>query len=266
MRFALVVVLLGALTVPAWAQDDELKPTTEFGITIEPDQIYDAIQETQDFWSPVRHQIVNAPYIGSDLATRQQTADFFKKVNDQLHDRMFGGDEAQALDLIDYLSTRLRVFNCYRELRAIVKDDVAFVELKTSWDKGLREANTLSVAARATAVEALVKQLEAEMSSAALVESQIAKAVPVWKTVGAASARLNATGAGQMMLGFERDAKAKDVRVGELIRAVADTADWALISKAEQKLLKGSDFALAWQALEKVEGPKTASKPKTKDK
>ena len=265
MRIALVALILTALTVPAWSQDDELKPTTEFGITIQPDQIYDAIQETQDFWSPVRHQIVNAPYIGGDATTRQQTAEFFKHVNNQLHDRMFGGDEAQALDLIDYLSTRLRVFSCYRDLRAIVADDVTFVDLKASWDKGLREANTLGPDARATAIAALVKQLETEMRSAQLEPAQIEKALPVWKTVGDASARLNATGAGQMMLGFERDAKSKDVRVGELIRSVANTADWALISKSEQKLLKGSDFARAWQELEKIESPKTASKPVAMD-
>ena len=103
------------------------------------------------------------------------------------------------------------------------------------------------------------------MRSAQLEPAQIEKALPVWKTVGDASARLNATGAGQMMLGFERDAKSKDVRVGELIRSVANTADWALISKSEQKLLKGSDFARAWQELEKIESPKTASKPVAMD-
>ncbi len=264
MRIALVVVLLSALTVSARAQDDELKPTTEFGITIQPDQIYDAIQETQDFWAPVRHQIVNAPFIGSDAATRQQTAEFYKHVNNQLHDRMFGGDEAQALDLIDYLSTRLRVFSCYRELRSIVADDGAFIELKLTWDKGLREANTHTGAARTAAVDALVKQLETEMRAASLEPAKIDKALPVWKTVGAASSRLNATGAGQMMLGFERDAKSKDMRVAELIRSVADTADWALITKSEQKLLKGSDFAQAWQQLEKIESPKTARKAPTK--
>ena len=151
------------------------------------------------------------------------------------------------------------------DLRAIVADDVTFVDLKASWDKGLREANTLGPDARATAIAALVKQLETEMRSAQLEPAQIEKALPVWKTVGDASARLNATGAGQMMLGFERDAKSKDVRVGELIRSVANTADWALISKSEQKLLKGSDFARAWQELEKIESPKTASKPVAMD-
>ena len=69
-----VCLLLAAMLVIAsrsYADEDELQPTTEFGITIVADQIYDAIQETQDFWSPVRHQIVNAPYIGADDATRK---------------------------------------------------------------------------------------------------------------------------------------------------------------------------------------------------
>lgn len=261
MRWAFVAVLLAACVAPAGAQDDELQPTTEFGITIVPDQIYDAIQETQDFWSPVRHQIVNAAYIGTDAATRKQTADFFKHVNDQLHDRMFGGDEAQALDLIDYLSTRLRVFHCYRELRTVVGDDLTFVELKQTWDKGLREANTLTADGRPAAVAALVQQVTAEMQRASLTAPQIEKAAPLWRTVGAASARLNATSAGQMMLGFERDAKTKETRVAELIRSVADTADWALITKSEKSLLKGSDFSRAWQELEKIDSPKTALKP-----
>jgi hypothetical protein len=257
---AAVAVLLG-LSSGVYAQDDELQPTTEFGITIVADQIYDAIQETQDFWSPVRQQIVTAPYIGGDDATRQQAAAFFKRVNDQLHDRMFGGDEDQALDLIDYLSTRLRVFQLYRQLRTIVADDGAFVTLKQSWDKGLREANSLDAAARPAAIDALVEQLGREMQSVSLSASQVEQAIPQWRTVGQATRRLNVTGAGAMMLGFERDAKAADSRVAELIRAVADTADWALITKPEKKLLKGSDFARAWQELEKIEGPKTAHRP-----
>lgn len=263
MRLCIIAwfaILLGLLS-PVAAQDDELKPTTEFGITIVPDQIYDAIQETQDFWSPVRHQIVNAAYIGSDAATRQQTAAFFKRVNDQLHDRMFGGDEAQALDLIDYLSTRLRVFNFYRQLRGTVGSDSTFVALKQTWDQGLREANTLSAAKRPEAITKLVQQLESEMRLVALRPAQIDQALPLWQNVGAATGRLNATAAGQMMLGFEREAKANETRVAELIRSVADTADWALITKSEQTLLKGSDFARAWQELETIQVAKTARKP-----
>lgn len=257
----LLLVALLAVAARSYAEEDELQPTTEFGITIVADQIYDAIQETQDFWAPVRHQIVNAAYIGADDATRKQTAAFFKRVNDQLHDRMFGGDEEQALDLIDYLSTRLRVFHCYRRLRATVADDTVFVALKHSWDRGLRDANTLDAAARAAAIEQLVAQLDAQMRAASLATEKVEQAVALWQTVGSATGRLNATEAGAMMLGFERDAKASEERVAELIRTVADTADWALIAKDEKTLLKGSDFARAWQDLEKAAAPRTALSP-----
>jgi hypothetical protein len=243
----------------AHAQED-LAATTELGITITPDQMYDAIQETQDFWPPVRHYIASDQFPLGTEATRRQASDFFKGVNDGLHDRLFGEDEAAALDLFDYLAARLRYFELYRQLRAALDDDHRLVALKADWEGQLREIGDLDPQARNTRIHESVDQMVAQVRSQPVELAQVAAVGEAWHNIAAAYIRMNETAAGQMMIGFENDAKAYPEELGLVIRAVVQAQDWAQVVKPAGKLLRRADFEAAWTELERLGAVRTAAR------
>lgn len=260
LSLALPVMLL-ALGSSAGLRAQELQPTTEFGLTITPEQLYDAIQETQDFWPPVRAHIAGEEFTVADLETRRQAAEFIADVNDHLHDRLFGDDEAVAMDLMTYLGARLRVFEFYRQLRAAVADDAAMVELKTRWERRLREINELPETERAAQYDDLVASIDTEMQSLEVPDERRAAALPLWQVQVQAIARMNTTGAGRQMLVFEQQVKHSDSALADLIRQVVSSSDWAQITKTKQTSLLRDDFLAAWQTLAEYEAARTANNP-----
>lgn len=259
LTLSLVIVLVALANSPSRAQD--LEPTTEFGLTITPNHLYDAIQETQDFWPPVRAHLSGDSFVVADLETRQQAADFIGKVNDHLHDRLFGDDEATAIDLMDYLAARLRVFELYRQLRAAVSNDSAMTELKTRWERRLREINELPEAERAAQHDELIAYIGTEMESLGLPAERRTAALKVWQVQVQAIARMNTTGAGRQMLVFEQQVKHSEPALADLIRLVVATADWAQITKTKTTSLLREDFIEAWHELAQYEAARTANNP-----
>ena len=254
------VILLAVCTSNSLRAQD-LEPTTEFGLTITPNHLYDAIQETQDFWPPVRAHLAGDQFTVADQETRRKAAQFIAKVNDHLHDRLFGDDEAMAMDLMDYLGARLRVFELYRQLRATVEDDAALVELKTRWERRLRELNELPEAGRAAQHDDLVAYIATEMETLGVELPRQTPALEIWKTQAQAIARMNTTGAGRQMLVFEQQVRNSDRELADLIRLVVSTADWAQITKTKTTSLLRDDFVQAWQQLSQFEAEHTAKHP-----
>lgn len=245
--FRLAVIL--ALFVPAAARSEEgeLQPTTEFGITITPDNLYDAIQETQDFWPPVRAYVAGPHFTVADPSVRREASAFIARVNDHLHDRLFGEDEATALDLMDYLAARLRVYELYRQLRSVLADDALLVTLKNQWEADIRELNVLAEDERIARYDEVIASMRDAMTARGIDGAKLQQATDGWKIMALAIHRMNTTGAGRQMLFFEQQVKSSDRAQAELIRSVVATSDWAQITKSKTTSLNRDDFIAAWE-------------------
>lgn len=263
MRFLCALLTVSALCLieTARAQDDEiLETTTALGITIKPEQVWDTVDENQSFWPPVRYFVANR-LTTIDTDTRTDAVAFIKVVHEDLNDRLLGDDEAVGMDLVDYIRARLRVFEFYRQLRTVIDDDAALVELKGIWEHKLRGIHSFEVAERQSQIDGVVVGMRAEMETAGLNAETCDGAMNVWSKLGKATVLMNDTNAGRMMLTNEQKAVELERPVAELIRNVVFAAEWAQIVKSEDKLLKKADFTKAWDAVERLKQSRTARKP-----
>lgn len=258
-RALLTALLIGSASL-AVANDDIFKETTEFGVTVTTTDLIDAIQETQDFWYPVRMYVGSDKFAEADAATRQQAAELIRQVNNRLADQLFSQDDAASLDLIDYLGTRLRLFTTYRELRTTVADDHATISIKDHWERELRAAHALGRDRRTTALQAARVRVTAHVKTVGVAEDRHPVCLNLWDRAGQLWSRLNDSQAGKIMLEYERQVEQCEPPLAQLVRDVVCAADWAQITK-QDRLVKRADFERAWCELAPYRGARVATLP-----
>lgn len=263
MRFrisAVVVLALSSVTVTTRAQD--LPTTHDHGITITPDHLTTAIQETQDFWGPVRKHLVSDGFNVAHVDLRQQAVAFLKTVHDGLHDQLFQKTETEALDLIHYLGHRLRRFEVYRRLRGEIGDDAVMVGLIGTWESKFREIDVAAAADRPAKVELLLVDVEKQMQQDRVAPEKIAAAMKLWRAQADVFQKMAATEAGKMMIDFEAKAAKLDPQVAELLLTISNAADWVLICREGEGTIGRDDFIKAWERLNELRTKQaTAAKP-----
>lgn len=250
-KFA-VIALVGSLLAAAGssAGESEVQSTTEFGITVTPEEVYDVIQETADYWPPVQRHVAGPEFAVASEPLRRDVAEFIAEVNQTLHDRLFGDDESQAEDVILYVQARVRVFGCYRQLREALGDDAALIHLKNHWEDLGRRMLVIPEPSRSMLAMELPAEMKRKMLELQLPPERIAAAEPLWKRLAACEAKRNATAAGRRMLDFEREAIAGDPERAELLRRVVAAADWSVIVKPTGRIATKRDFLSAWDTIE----------------
>lgn len=249
---------------PVFSFAQEAETTTEFGITITTDEIAKAIEETQEFWGPVRKHIGGNDFAAADAAARKKAVEFLKTVHNELHYRLMEADEATATDLVVYLTARLRKFEIYRKLRGAIADDAALVVLVERWEHASRDLNALPEKDRPAQLQALVASMPEEMQAAGISAEKIAAAQELWTIQAACLVKMTQTLAGKKMIEFEAEAKNSEKAVADLIRSVALAADWALIVKEQDQAYTKGSFVKAWDEIASMKAKRrTVSKPGT---
>lgn len=256
-----VAGLLLLFSTAATSAAQELTTTTEFGITITPDQITDAIQETQEFWTPVLRYIGSDEFSVADAKMRKQVTGFFDRLHEALYKQLFEGDEANARDLLDYLCLRMRKFELYRQLRSTLANDKAMVALMDRWERAHREIHLLPANEREARVEGLLKLIPQEMQSLGLSAETSEKALKLWKLQAQCMSRMYKTQAGGIIGKFEKEARQMDRPMGELLREIASASDWAMITKAPGTTAGRAEFQKAWKHLAELREQRLASVP-----
>jgi|GEM_PF-2282016 len=255
---AVAMALLGSVTHWAPAQDD-LQPTTELGVTVTPDHIFDAIQETTDFWPPVRAYVKGEKFQVATPASREATAAFLKQAHSFLHDQLFEKDEATAMDLIDYLSWRIRKFVFLRRIRQSLQNDSLLVLSKDDWEQLRRDANELPAERQDVARAAIPTEMSRRMVAAGVEGPKVEEVVELWRRIAVCEQHMSDTETGQGMLEFEQQAKEFDRATASLIRDVVSAAEWTLIAKPTGTLASYGDFQPAWDSLQKLRAAHTAA-------
>jgi hypothetical protein len=247
LHLAWLPLIVGAVALAA--DDDALRTTTEFGITVTPEDLTDAIEETQQFWEPIRLLVGSKDFEAGDLETRKQAMDLFTQVQEGIYKQLFEGDEAAAQDLVDYLGLRIRKFIIYRDLRKAMSEDLALAQLVERWERAHRDINALPKEEWSKRRQAVLELIGEEMKSLGLSEAQRVATQPIWETLNQCIVRMNDTQTGGMMIGFEHKARQMDRPVGELLRNVINAGDWAMIKKTGKEPLGVEDFKSSWAQL-----------------
>ncbi|HEX3658324.1 MAG TPA: hypothetical protein VHV55_21220 [Pirellulales bacterium] len=256
-----VAALVLSVCMLATSQAQELTTTTEFGITITPDNITDAIQETQDFWTPVLRYIASDDFAVADANMRKQVVGFFNRLHEALFKQLFEGDDANARDLLDYLCLRMRKMELYRQLRSTLKNDKALVAMMDRWERSYREIHLLAADQRPDRVKAMLALVPEQMQSLGISAEVSEKALKIWALQSECMTRMYKTDAGAIIGKFEKEARQMDRPVGELLRKIASSADWAMITKPEGKSASRPEFEKAWKALAELREQQLAATP-----
>ncbi|MCE9605808.1 MAG: hypothetical protein K8U03_13010 [Planctomycetia bacterium] len=259
--FALAFGLICSMASGLQAQD--LPTTHDHGITISPDHLTGAIQDSQDFWGPVRKYLVSEECSIDEAARRAEAVAFLKRVHDGLHERLFNGTETEAVDLVDYLGHRLRMFEVYRKLRTTVGDDALLVGLIRDWEAEFRSIHKLPLAEQAAKADQLVIEMTRKMQLGKLDEAKIVEASKLWKIQASVVEKMSATHAGKMMIHFETTEGDKlAVEVGALLLTISSAADWVLITREVETSIGRDAFVKAYAELQNLRGKyETALKP-----
>ncbi|MBL9090968.1 MAG: hypothetical protein JNL96_07070 [Planctomycetaceae bacterium] len=249
LQFAPALAL--ALTLCGSARAQDLPTTNDFGITIGPDQLMAAIQESQDFWGPVRIHLTAPECSLGDPTDRAVALKFLKGVHDGLHERLFDKTEADAMDLIDYLGHRLRMFEVFRRIRTTIGDDALTAGLIQVWETEYRAIHQMPKADRGPRVAALLTNIEQQMKQGRLAEAKIAEAATLWKTQSEVVAKMAGTGAGQMMIDFEKlGTDTLTIPEGNLLLGISGAADWVLITRDPAAPIGRDEFLKAYGDLQ----------------
>jgi len=259
--FVLALGSICCLTSGLQAQD--LPTTHDHGITISPDHLTGAIQDSQDFWGPVRKYLVSAECSIHDQAKREEAVVFLKRIHDGLHERLFNGTETEAADLVDYLSQRLRMFEVYRKLRTTVADDAILVGLIRDWEAELRSIHKLPLDQQPAKVQLLVAEMTTKMQAAKLDDAKVVEAAKLWTIQAAVVEKMTSTSAGKMMVHFETTEGDKlTVEVGALLLTISSAADWVLITRDATASIGRDSFVKAYAEMQHLRVKyETALKP-----
>jgi len=244
-------------------QAQDLPTTHDHGITISPDHLTGAIQDSQDFWGPVRKYLVSAECSIEAESRRAEAVAYLKRIHDGLHERLFNGTETEAVDLVNYLGHRLRMFEVYRKLRTTVADDALLVGLIRDWENEFRSIHKLPLAEQPAKAELLVAEMSRKMQAAKLDDAKHAEAVKLWRIQMAVVDQMSATSAGKMMIDFETTEGDKlPVEVGALLLTISSAADWVLITRQAEASIGRDSFVKAFAELQHLRVKyETALKP-----
>lgn len=256
LLFCCLLIIGGVMPAARSSAQDELKTSTELGITVAPDDIYNFIQETSDYWPLVRGYLASNECTISAGGERKVAANYFATVNEQLQGWLYGDDEAAASDVIDYMKARLRRYTLYRQLRTTIGNDALLAELKAQWEQ-LRRDNP-ALAAADVSTEALaeldlvrVEAMRVKMQQAELPTEKLEAALALWQRQGECGRRLSATRVGRELHKLELQTTKTNPQAKQLIIEVQAASDWAQIVKGEGAMVKLPDFLSAWDSLER---------------
>jgi hypothetical protein len=258
MRLPLVAVV-SCFLFAASARAQDLPTTHDHGITITPDHLTAAIQESQDFWGPVRKYLAAADCTLGDASPRAEATAFLKQIHDGLHGRLFGDSEADAMDLVLFLGHRLRGYEVYRRLHVTLADEAAMLAVLETSQRVFREINRAPAEEQPAQRTELAEKLVAELRTRGTPAEKLAEAEKLVKTLIEVNRQMSSTGAGQMLVGFEAKAKQLDQQVAALLREITIAADWVQIVRTEGVEIGRADFVKAVADLKHLRGNQTAA-------
>ena len=239
------ILTLGSLCAPVDARAaDAILTTTELGVTVTSKELFDSLNESNNLWPTIQRHMLSDSFTTGDAATRKEAAAVISDVRSQLHDRLFGQDEAAAEDLLNYVAWSLRRARFYRELREVIGDPTAMNRLRDTWQQAYR---THVAPDKVYDVGPLLTAVRPQLECLELPADKHARSLELFELIGACAARMEATAAGQLIRQVDRDLG--DTPTGDLVRKVVAAADWAAIIKPADVVARKKHFLVAWDEL-----------------
>lgn len=248
-HFVLAALSLGLLGGSARALDQEpIQPSTELGVTVTPDDIFNSLEETLSFWPAVRRHITSGELKGTETAHCLEADACIGVVQDQLHDRLMGADQQEAMDVIHYLTWNIRRTHFFRELRQTVGDKHA-VRLRAAVYAPIWEAEDTATPDRAV----LTSAAEPALKELGLAIDKEARARELLESIATCLVAMEATEAGRLIRSAEFALTGQPC--AETARRIVSAADWASVIKETDTPTRREHFIAAW---EELHGPAVA--------
>lgn len=258
-RYLFTATLAALLLCTSSRTYAQIETTTEYGITITPDQLMNAIAESQGFWPGVRKHIVSDQFAVADPAVRQEAVKFLKRVDSRLADMLFGGDVEQGQALMKYLGARIRKFQMYRELRATVNNDPLMCDLKNKWEVGVREIYKLDADKQEAATQQLLAKIRAGLVAGEVPADAVDRAMAKWSLLDKVMHGMRFSPVGDVMDEIEQEALHSDVAVRNLLASILRAVEWAMVTCPSNRTLKSADFLAAWECCLKFDQQRTTA-------
>lgn len=250
----LAASLAGSILVSASRAEDAFESTTEFGITVTANDIFDHLDEATVFWPAVRKYVKSPEFKAGDAQLRLQADAQIGDIQSQLHDRLMGDDEAAAADLIRYVVWNVRRMALFRQLRDTVGQPDGIGNIGAVW---YHNYSLMLDKGDPVQAESLAAAMVPATTGLALSPDRQAVVRNLWLSISACLVEMEATKTGQFLRGAERSLANRPE--ADLTRRIAAAADWACIVKTRHGPAVREDFIAAWDALNRPATTESAS-------
>lgn len=224
----------------------EWKQTTEFGVTVTPEELWTEMDVSRRFWSRVRHCVSSEKFSAANPALRQQAAQALEAISDELADRAFKDETIR--DLLHYICSRYRTYELLRQLRGCIDDDRVFFRLHAAWEDHRYECLQLSTEEKQQSTEQLFTHFAQRLKAAELSPEQQEQAMELWKRLNACVEHMYSLEAGKALIRQKQRCWNNSPELQSLMCQIVRAANWAMITHPTRKNPPSTeDFLRAWK-------------------
>ncbi|MEK6238958.1 MAG: hypothetical protein N2C14_29945, partial [Planctomycetales bacterium] len=155
-------------------------------------------------------------------------------------------NDAEADDLLAFLGARLRKYRLMGQIRKVVNRDAEFWPLFDEWERRRMDINNTPPQDQAAKAKRLLADVKKKMTNGRMSPASVDQVMDLWERLARNRDRMTATGAGQLIIGFENQVRAGDLETRNLLRAVVRAADWTIVTKKENTTLSVGAFRKGW--------------------
>ncbi len=250
LYLGVIALIIGAvLAADRCFANDAFQTTTELGVTVTANDILDAMEESSSFWPAVRRYIVSSDFKAADQVSRIAADRCIGQVQDQLYNRLMGGDDAAAMDVIHYITWSIRRNHFLRELRDTVGDAEAVGRLRSIWCENFSSALGRGTIAD---LQPLAAQMEPRLKLLGLPNERQTQVLSLWRSLGTCMLQLEETQTGKLLRETDRTLAGRPE--ADLVRRIVTAADWACAMKTHSGPAVRADFISAWDLFNRPAG------------
>lgn len=264
-NFWTLAALVLALALPN-AVNAQVDTTTRFGVTVTPEDIWTAADESRLFWAYVRQALDSEDIAVNNEQLRGQALAALKATDRLMTEQALNDDSLP--DVIEFLATRVRRYQLYRQLREAIADDKAFCRLVDEWETGRWQISLLPESERPAASKKHLEDFRPQVLAAGVAPAKQAEVLQLWSNMNECQDHMLTLETCRRLIELQSKVAATDPALRNMLRRIALAADWALITRVPRSPCpRCEEFVHAWRFCHKHVpdvAERTGTRPETR--
>lgn len=245
MKRVILAAVLGLVALAARNSEAQIETTTQFGVTVSPEDIWTAADESRLFWAHIRKTVGSDEFLVGHDELRGQALAALRATDRLLVERALNDNHLP--DVIEFLSTRIRRYTIYRQLRRTLNNDPVCCRMIDTWEAGRWHISSLPPEERAEASKKQLEEFRQTMLTKEVPANRQSEVMELWQRQADCQDHMLSLETCQGLIDLQSRLAAHDPALRNVLRRVSLAADWALITRpARSPCPRCEEFLNAW--------------------